>query len=160
MKRTSGFTIVEVTIVVIVIAILASIVLVSYGKIQADARDGTRQGNVTVISEALERYYLKNGEYPSERNIVNDYPSNTGTVVAAFLGVSANDLKMPQAPSSVTNSLNSAASPSNDSISYIATDTANNAGCQTSLTGGCDQYTLIYNKENGGLITVASRHHP
>ncbi|HMH69819.1 MAG TPA: prepilin-type N-terminal cleavage/methylation domain-containing protein [Candidatus Saccharimonadales bacterium] len=160
MKRTSGFTIVEVTIVVIVIAILATITLVSYGKVQADSRDKTREGNVTVIVEGLEKYFMKNGEYPSERSIVNDFAGNTGTVVAGILGVNASDLKMPQAASSVTNSLNSAATPTGDSISYIATDTLNNANCQSSLTGGCDQYTLKYNKENSGLITIVSRHHP
>lgn len=156
MKRMSGFTIVEVTVVVIVLGILVGIVLTSYNKIQADSRDSTRQGNITAITDALEKYYADNGEYPSIQSIVSDNPANTGTAVATKLGVSTGDLKMPQAAATVTNSLIATATPTNDTISYTSTDTS--ASCQTSTTGGCTQYTIKYNKENGGLTTVSSRH--
>ena len=156
MKRVGGFTIVELMVVVVVLGILVGIVLVSYGKIQADSRDGTRQGNITTITDALEKYYAKNGEYPSVQSIVSDNPANTGSVVATKLSISASDLKMPQAANSVTNSLIATSTPTNDTISYTSTDTS--SSCQTSTTGGCTQFTIKYNKENSGLITVASRH--
>jgi len=156
MKRISGFTIVELTVVIVVIGILVGIVITSYFKIQADARDSTRQGNITSITDGLEKYYAKNGEYPSIQSIVSDNPANTGTTVATKLSISASVLKMPQAGSAVTNSLIATSTPTNDTISYTSTDSS--TSCQTSTTGGCTQYTIKYNKENGGLTTITSRH--
>lgn len=155
MKNTSGFTIVEVTVVVIVLGLLVSIVMMSYYKIQADSRDTTREGNVTAIADALEKYYVKNGEYPSIPSIVSNTAGNTGTVVASKLGIEATDLKMPRALSGVTNSLTSAATPTNDTISYVSTDAS--SSCQTNTSGGCTQFSLKYTKENSGLVTVVSR---
>lgn len=158
MNRKSGFTIIEVTTTVVVMAILISITVVAYNKIQQDARDGTRRGNVTIIAEALEGYYAKNGEYPSVRSLANNYAGNTGTVVAAKLGIDANALKMPKMPAGATNGILSAATPANNYVVYIAASISNNANCQSVITAGCDEYTLKYIQESGGAtITVESR---
>jgi prepilin-type N-terminal cleavage/methylation domain-containing protein len=64
-SRTSyGFTIVELLIVIVVIAILATISIVAYNGIQARARDSQRQEDVKTIVKALELYYIDNGKYP------------------------------------------------------------------------------------------------
>jgi len=60
-----GFTIVELLIVVVVIAILATITVVAYTNIQARARDSQRQQDVKTIAKALELYYLDKGAYPA-----------------------------------------------------------------------------------------------
>lgn len=60
----SGFTIVELLIVIVVIAILAAITIVAYNGIQAQARDSQRKSDVASIAKALELYYIKNGQYP------------------------------------------------------------------------------------------------
>lgn len=70
-SRTNGFTIVELLIVVVVIAILASISLVSFTHIQGRARDSTRAQDIKVITQALEKYYLANGFYPPGRCTAN-----------------------------------------------------------------------------------------
>lgn len=64
-KSTSGFTIVELLIVIVVIAILASISIVAYSGIQARARDSQRRNDVSEIVKALELYYADNGQYPT-----------------------------------------------------------------------------------------------
>ena len=64
MKRAYGFTIVELLIVIVVIAILAGLSYVGYTNIQAKARDSTRLGDIAQITKALELYYIDNGEYP------------------------------------------------------------------------------------------------
>ena len=65
MKRTtSGFTIVELLIVIVVIAILAAISIVAYNGIQARARDNIRYQDVKSITKALELYKIDNGNYP------------------------------------------------------------------------------------------------
>lgn len=63
-KRVSGFTIVELLIVIVVIAILATISVVAYNGVQARARDAQRQQDVKTIVKALEMYYIDNGKYP------------------------------------------------------------------------------------------------
>lgn len=63
-KRSSGFTIVELLIVVVVISILAAITVVSYNGVQSRARDSKRIEKVKAIERAMELYYADNGRYP------------------------------------------------------------------------------------------------
>ncbi len=63
-KAHKGFTMIEVLTVVTVIGILATIGVVSYIGVQKNTRDNQRLNQVTLIAEALEKYYDKNGEYP------------------------------------------------------------------------------------------------
>ncbi len=158
MKTKSGFTIVEVMTVITIVAILSSIAILSYIQVQKNTRDTTRQGTVTVVVEALEKYYTKNGEYPSVRSLANNYVDITGAVVGTKLTINPGDLKMPQTPAGTTNPITSAATPANDYIAYIGTDTVDNNSCQNVLTGGCQHFTVKYNKETGGLVTIEGRH--
>ena len=59
-----GFTIVELLIVIVVIAILAAISVVAYRGIQERARDSQRLQDVKTIAKALEMYYLDEGHFP------------------------------------------------------------------------------------------------
>lgn len=64
-KRTKGFTIVELLIVIVVIGILAAIVIVAYNGVQQRSRDSRRQNDIQSITQALELYYIDNGRYPA-----------------------------------------------------------------------------------------------
>lgn len=64
-KRFSGFTIVELLIVIVVIAILAAISIVAYNGIQARARDNIRYQDAKAIMKAIELYKIDNGNYPN-----------------------------------------------------------------------------------------------
>lgn len=64
MNRRSGFTIVELLIVIVVIGILAAITIVAYNGIQVRARDSVRIDKVKNIAKAIELYYVDNGRYP------------------------------------------------------------------------------------------------
>lgn len=63
-KQKSGFTIVELLIVIVVIGILAAITIVAYNGIQGRARDSQRVSDVRSIQKALEIYKTQNGTYP------------------------------------------------------------------------------------------------
>lgn len=63
-KRQSGFTIVELLIVIVVIAILATISVVAYNGVQARARDSKRASDVIAILKALESHRALYGNYP------------------------------------------------------------------------------------------------
>ncbi|MGB3945814.1 MAG: prepilin-type N-terminal cleavage/methylation domain-containing protein [Candidatus Saccharimonadales bacterium] len=64
-KSRSGFTIVELLIVIVIIGILASITIVAFSGVQARARDSQRQTDITAIRKAMELYFADNGTYPS-----------------------------------------------------------------------------------------------
>lgn len=61
----NGFTIVELLIVVVVIAILAAITIVAYNGIQSKARDAQRLEAVRSIQKSLELYKIENGSCPT-----------------------------------------------------------------------------------------------
>ena len=64
-KRSIGFTLVELAIVIAVIAVLATIAFVGYKGVQEDARDTQRIADMTSIAKVLEVYLASNKSYPS-----------------------------------------------------------------------------------------------
>jgi prepilin-type N-terminal cleavage/methylation domain-containing protein len=63
-QKQKGFTIVELLVVIVVIAILASISVVAYNGIQQRARDSARDSAVRSLKLALEVYKSDFGKYP------------------------------------------------------------------------------------------------
>lgn len=63
--RTRGFTIVELLIVVVVIAILAAITLVAYNGIRERATSTSMASDLSNNSRQLEIFQLENNRYPS-----------------------------------------------------------------------------------------------
>lgn len=61
--RTSGFTIVELLIVIVVIAILAAITIVAYSQISARARDAERKDELTTLAKVTHLYNVDKGDY-------------------------------------------------------------------------------------------------
>ncbi|MEO7904543.1 MAG: type II secretion system protein [Candidatus Saccharimonadales bacterium] len=70
-KTQSGFTIVELLIVIVVIGILAAITIVAFNGVQARAQLATTQQNLSNIKKAIELYHADKGEYPNSANCVN-----------------------------------------------------------------------------------------
>lgn len=64
-QKHSGFTIVELLIVVVVIAILAAITIVAFNGVQQRARDSRRSSDVANIKKLLEMYKTDNSTYPA-----------------------------------------------------------------------------------------------
>ena len=64
-KHNSGFTIVELLIVIVVIGILALLVITTYSGIQAKARNSKRSSDVSTIQTQLEAFFQNSGYYPS-----------------------------------------------------------------------------------------------
>jgi prepilin-type N-terminal cleavage/methylation domain-containing protein len=63
-KQQTGFTIVELLIVIVVIGILAAITIVAYNGIQGRARDSARIAKLKSIAKSIELYKIDNGQYP------------------------------------------------------------------------------------------------
>ena len=64
MSKKSGFTLIEVLIVVFIIGLLASVVLVGLGAFRQRGRDARRVADLRSAQNALELYYAKNNQYP------------------------------------------------------------------------------------------------
>lgn len=64
-KSLTGFTIVELLIVIVVIGILATLVLNNISGARGKARDSQRVADITNLSSKLGEYYNDNGGYPS-----------------------------------------------------------------------------------------------
>ncbi len=71
-KSVRGFTIVELLIVIVVIAILAAITIVAYNGIQSRARDTQRASDISVLLKGLENYRTINGAYPTATPTAGD----------------------------------------------------------------------------------------
>mgnify|MGYP002026970708 FL=1 len=70
-KKQTGFTIVELLIVIVVIAILAAITIVSYTGIQNRANDTSVQSDLTAVYKLFELYKVDNGTYPKTATDLN-----------------------------------------------------------------------------------------
>ena len=75
-----GFTIVELLIVIVVIAILAAITFVAFSGIQSRAHDAAIKSDFRAVVNLLEVYRMDNGSYP------HDPAGNPGGVCAGSSG--------------------------------------------------------------------------
>jgi prepilin-type N-terminal cleavage/methylation domain-containing protein len=96
-KQRSGFTLIEILIVVAIIAILASVVLVGLGPTQQAGRDARRISDLREVQNGLELYYNKCGYYPGPVNCgtgwgssgaYSDLTSASGPLIGSGIGVS------------------------------------------------------------------------
>lgn len=82
MSRTTnqsnrGFTIVELLIVIVIIAILAAISIVAYNGIQDRARNSTAKDIATQLANKAETWKSVIGTYPTYANVKTDKLANT-----------------------------------------------------------------------------------
>jgi len=64
-NKLRGFTIVELLIVIVVIAILAAITIVAYNGVQQRANVSATQGNVTILQKKMEAFNAVTNAYPA-----------------------------------------------------------------------------------------------
>ncbi len=70
-KSPTGFTIVELLIVVVIIAILAAITIVAYTGISKSANNSSIQTTVSQSVKQLELYKVRNGRFPANPSDAN-----------------------------------------------------------------------------------------
>ncbi len=65
LRRRSGFTLIEIMVVVVILGLLAALVVPRIGPQVAEAQRTTARTQIKSIEDALEMYRMHNGFYPS-----------------------------------------------------------------------------------------------
>ena len=115
-KQTRGFTIVELLIVVVIIAILAAITIVAYNGIQNRAKSSAGQSTANAIVKKLEAINSVKGSY---------YSSAVGVTAALLNTYSAADPKVTEANIDNAATIASTVPTSNSASGLTATSASN-----------------------------------
>jgi prepilin-type N-terminal cleavage/methylation domain-containing protein len=69
-KQTqTGFTLIEILIVVAIVGLLSSVLITSLNQTRTKSRDAQRKSNMSQMEKALELYYNTFSSYPSTGNV-------------------------------------------------------------------------------------------
>ena len=134
-KRSQGFTIVELLIVIVVIGILALLVITTYSGIQAKARNAKRQTDVQSLQTQLEAFFSQNGYYPSLTDM-----NGVAWRTANMKSLDVNALIDPSSTCNPATTSCLVAAPAAKSYAYVVKDSTG-ASCEATDTN-CAQYTL------------------
>lgn len=144
-RKQSGFTIVELLIVIVVIGILAGLVITTFNGIQQKGRDTERETDIKALHGQVEAYYAQKGYYPSLTDM-NDRATG-GFVATELKGLDAEAFKDPKGSASTL-----VATAAANSYAYTVTNSAGTS-CEADSTT-CSKYTLTATLE--GTINGSS----
>lgn len=132
MRRTSGFTFVELLVVITIIAVLMAIATVAYSSTMTKSRDAKRLSDLEQIRSALEICRSEDGYYPINGSVVSGSALTCG-------GGAVNLSRVPTGPKGdVYNYVRGA---STLSYTLTTTDFENVANCPYIVVSGNCQAT-------------------
>ena len=137
-RKQSGFTIVELLIVIVVIGILAAIVITTFTGVQKKGRDADRKSDINAIYSQVEVYFAQNSKYPTVANLNDDTWRN-----ANVKGLTDDAITAPGGTDALV-----ATGAATSNYAYVATP--NN--CDNGANGDCTGFTLTATLESGGTF--------
>jgi prepilin-type N-terminal cleavage/methylation domain-containing protein len=129
-RKQSGFTIVELLIVIVVIGILAALVVTTFAGIQRKARNTERETDIKAVHGQLEAYFAQNNSYPTLAQL-NDATFRSDNLK----GLDAEALQDPKGADPTMGTASS------------ATQYGYNVTCDTATPPSCPSYILTANVE-------------
>lgn len=146
-QNKSGFTIVELLIVIVVIGILAAITIVAFNGVQQRGRDAERTSDVKQLKKALEMFYAENSYYPAVGDVTN----------ATFR---TNTLKIPAGivtPPGQTGTIGYCWANTPNSYCYVGRAAAGGSFDCGTAGEQCIGYTISYRLESDSSTMVSER---
>ncbi len=71
-RRESGFTLIELMVVIAIIALLVGIALPRYQNAQRKAREAVLRENLFILRQTIDQYFADKGYYPQDLNALVD----------------------------------------------------------------------------------------
>lgn len=134
-RKQSGFTIIELLIVIVVIGILAALVITTFSGVQKKARNAERQSDIKAVHTQLEAVFQELNSYPTLSEINDSTWRGTNTK-----SLDADALKDPKG------SAQQLVNPATSTGYGYAPTKDDNTPCGT---GECTKYTLTAKIEGG-----------
>lgn len=147
-KTTSGFTIVELLIVIIVISILAAITVVSFNGVRARALQSEKVSKFNEVRKALERFKIDNSRYPGASEI-------NGSSGANLIGLSLSAVTPSNADNPSYGIEGGWLGSTDKHLRYMAWPNPDGSGL-TCNSGACQSYLLQYNDPVTGTAVTAT----
>lgn len=131
--KQTGFTLLELLVVISIIGILMALGVVAYSTAQKRGRDAQRRGDLKAISSALEQYYAATGGYPV---------SNSCSGIATAMGTDYLPGGAPTDPKQNYSYTCNSSSSSYYLCADVESDDGNNDAADDSPGGGTDYFCL------------------
>lgn len=96
--RRGGFSIAELSVVIVVVGILFAVVIVSYAGISKRAEGVAAQSDLDTISTQLELYYRDHGKFPSSYDSDGCPMDSEGTVDTNYCAKTGSDVSLHYTP--------------------------------------------------------------
>ncbi|HEV7454286.1 MAG TPA: type II secretion system protein [Candidatus Saccharimonadales bacterium] len=152
--RQTGFTVIELMVVVIILLILGVLVALTYSGVQAKNRNSARQNAINVTQAQLETYYAATNKYPTLANL-----SDAAWRATNIKNLPANSLQDPRWNKSnknctANNKVVAATKPAASCYSYQVS--ASDGSACDNVKAMCAHYTLTAILEGGEKYAKSS----
>ncbi len=141
LSQSKGFTIIELLVVILVVAILAGIVLFTFNGVQKKTRDADRRADISEIANQVQLYFVQddNAKYPTLQQVNDDNFRKDN-----LKELSADEITAPGGEKGLVSEVAA-------DTYYYAVTTDDDKPCDNNETD-CTKFTLEAKLEGGGTF--------